>query len=159
MRGSDAAGPVIVDLRTVGRLFRSRLVPGILLALLALIVIGDPGSWPLLALVGFVIAVTWLLLRLIPTVLAVCEHGVVVRRFRGTSVLPWASVHGLRSRLLASRGGRFRQFSIETDLRAFHLPRALGRHDDNARVTRAIAEIEQRAGVKLDVSGSPAPGG
>jgi hypothetical protein len=151
VRIPEDAGAVLVDLREVGHLLRGRrgkIIGIVVVVLIALMVIGDPTTWPLPALLGFTTAVTWLLLRSIRMVLAVCEHGVVVRRFRAAFV-PWASVRGVRSRWRAGRGSRYRQILIETDDAPAQLPRALGRHDDNNRVADAIAQIEQHADVKL----------
>ena len=145
----EHAGAVIVDLRRVGRLpgQPAWTVVG-LLAVLG-IVFGSADGWKIVAFfVAPVVVTTWLILHAFRMVRVVCEHGLVVRDFVRSSVVPWSQVHGLQSRDLRDRAGSFRQYRIDAGGRPIQLPRAL-RGRERELVARALQAIEQRAHVTL----------
>ncbi len=155
MKPPAEAGAIVVDLRRVGRLPIPRAVRWVLAVLGLLLVIGvlqnDPqDGWKLLALFGGAFGGALLLLRARRQLQVVCEHGLVVRNFVRTQLVPWSEVRGLRSRRRSMSGQGYTEYLIEAGGRPIMFTSGAGPiGDDYERVLDAYKAIERLAGVEL----------
>ena len=88
------AGPVLHDLRKRSR--KTIVILAVLAIVLALIVAGDPKSWPVAAFFGGVGVLSWLLYKLRKRAILVCENGLVVAKAGRARLVPWHRVKRLR---------------------------------------------------------------
>jgi hypothetical protein len=145
------AGAVIVDVRPIGRLPYQRVLAAVGIVILFGIAFASPDSWKVVAFFfGPVIVLSWLLIHAFRYVQLVCEHGLVVRNFVGTTFVPWAEVRGIRSLPRSYKGGRYQLYQVLASGRPLRIPGPASRRADVEREQAAVQEIEKRAGVKLE---------